>query len=82
MTQDSVTSNQLIANVDTFITQFPVDNSTRLPGTDKVFLESGKHLAIASYQENASPNHYKIELVIPINTFIFWYAYKPHVTIK
>jgi hypothetical protein len=82
MTKDSATSNQLIANVDTFITQFPVDDSTSVGDSNKFFLESGKELAIASYQENASPNHYKIELVIPIKTFIFWYAYKEHVTIK
>lgn len=78
----SAAPNQLIANVDTFITQFPVDDSTTLPDTDKFFLRLGTSLAIKSSQDNASPSHYKIELVTPINTFIFWYAYKPHVTIK
>jgi hypothetical protein len=82
MTIDPATSNRLIAKLDTFITQFPVDDSTTLPDTDKYFLESGTTLAIKSSQDNASPNHYKIELVKPIKTFIFWYAYKQHVTIK
>lgn len=77
------TATQLSVKNDTFIKQFPVEDSTHLPTNQKHFLKSGESLAIKSYKDDSSfNNHYEIELVKPINTFVFWYAYVPHVTIS
>ncbi len=75
-----MTTQKLKALVNTVIKQSTIDSSQITDSKQKFVFKVGSELDINNYQ-SADNNHWRLELVLPVNGVTKWFAYQPHVTI-